>query len=111
MGALALTELLGRPVVEASGEICGRVREVALTPAGDRARVSNLIVRTKHGDRLLPFSAVVTVNGAVRAASRASEWVDLQSDGLFLLERDLFDQQIIDFYGRKGVLRNDVDLH
>ena len=60
MGTLALTELLGQPVVEASGEVCGRVREVALTPADDRARVSNLIVRTKNGDRLLPFSAVVS---------------------------------------------------
>ena len=73
MGALALTELLGRPVVEASGEICGRVREVALTPADDRARVSNLIVRTKHGDRLLPFSAVSSLNGGVRAGSAAAD--------------------------------------
>src|SRR5437899_562953 len=99
MSTLALTELLGRSVVEASGEVCGRVREVALTPADDRARVSSLIVRTKNGDRLLPFSAVVAVNGAVRAASRASEWTEPQADGLFLLERDLLDQQIIDVYG------------
>jgi magnesium transporter len=111
MGGLALTELLGQPVVEASGEVCGRVREVALTPADDRARVSNLIVRTKNGDRLLPFSAVVSLNGTVRAASRASEWMELQADGLFLLERDLLDQQIIDVYGRKVVRVNDVDLH
>src|SRR6478736_752785 len=111
MGGLALTELLGQPVVEASGEICGRVREVALTPADDRARVSNLIVRTKNGDRLLPFSAVVSLNGSVRAGSPASEWVELQPDGLFLLERDLLDQQIIDVYGRKVVRVNDVDLH
>jgi sporulation protein YlmC with PRC-barrel domain len=111
MGGLALTELLGQPVVEASGEICGRVREVALTPADDRARVSNLIVRTKNGDRLLPFSAVLSLNGKVLAGSRASEWVELQADGLFLLERDLLDQQIIDVYGRKVVRVNDVDLH
>jgi magnesium transporter len=110
MGSLALTELLGRPVIEASGEICGRVREVALTPADDPARVSNLIVRTKNGDRLLPFSAVVSVNGGVRAASRASEWVAPQPDGMFLLERDLLDQQIIDVHGRKVVRVNDVDL-
>ena len=69
MNTLALTELLGRPVVEASGQIWGRVREVALTPADDRARVSNLIVRTKNGDRLLPFSAVVSVNGGVRVVA------------------------------------------
>jgi magnesium transporter len=111
MSTLALTELLGRPVVEASGQVCGRVREVALTPADDRARVSNLIVRTKNGDRLLPFSAVVSVNGGVRATSKASDWAAPQADGLFLLERDLLDQQIIDVHGRKVVRVNDVDLH
>src|SRR5215831_8640185 len=111
MSTLALTELLGRPVVEASGQVCGRVREVALTPAEDRARVSNFIVRTKNGDRLLPSSAVVSVNGGVRAASKASDWAAPQADGLFLLERDLLDQQIIDVYGRKVVRVNDVDLH
>src|SRR6185503_18373607 len=111
MSTLALTELLGRPVVEASGQVCGRVREVALTPAEDRARVSNFIVRTKQGDRLLPFSAVVSVNGGVRVASKAAEWAAPQADGLFLLERDLLDQQIIDVYGRKVVRVNDVDLH
>ena len=111
MSTLALTELLGRPVVEASGRVCGRVREVALTPADDRSRVSNLIVRTKNGDRLLPFSAVVSVNGGVRAASNPSDWAAPQADGLFLLERDLLDQQIIDVHGRKVVRVNDVDLH
>jgi magnesium transporter len=111
MSTLALTELLGRPVVEASGQVCGRVREVALTPADDPARVSNLIVRTKNGDRLLPFSAVVSVNGGVWATSKASDWATPQADGLFLLERDLLDQQIIDVHGRKVVRVNDVDLH
>ena len=111
MNTLALTELLGRPVVEASGQIWGRVREVALTPADDRARVSNLIVRTKNGDRLLPFSAVVSVNGGVRVVASESDWTAPQADGLFLLERDLLDQQIIDVHGRKVVRVNDVDLH
>jgi len=111
MSTLALTELLGRPVVEASGQVCGRVREVVLTPADDPARVSNLIVRTKNGDRILPFSAVVSLNGGVRATSKASEWATPQGDGLFLLERDLLDQQIIDVHGRKVVRVNDVDLH
>src|SRR5215467_8966546 len=65
VGTIALTELLGSPVLEASGAHCGRVREVALTPAEDRARVSTLIVRTKNGDKLLPFTAVASLNGGV----------------------------------------------
>jgi magnesium transporter len=111
MSTLALTELLGAPVTELSGAHCGRVREVALSPADDPARVSNLIVRTKQGDRVLPFSAISSVNGGIRATSPASDWVAPQADGLFLLERDLLDQQIIDVHGRKVVRVNDVDLH
>lgn len=111
MSTLALTELLGAPVVEASGARCGRVREVALTPAEDAARVSGLIVRTKKGDRLLPFSAVSALNGGIKTSLPTSEWQPPQHDGLFLLERDLLDQQIIDVHGRKVVRVNDVDLH
>ncbi len=111
MSTIALTELLGLPVTEVSGARCGRVREVALTPAEDRARVSALIVRTRNGDRVLPFSAVVTVNGGVRASSPSADWSPPEAEGLFLLERDLLDQQIIDVHGRKVVRVNDVDLH
>ncbi len=111
MSTIALTELLGLPVTEASGTHCGRVREVALTPAEDRAHVSALIVRTPNGDRVLPFSAVTSVNGGVRASSPAADWSPPEAEGLFLLERDLLDQQIIDVYGRKVVRVNDVDLH
>src|SRR5215467_789049 len=111
MSTIALTELLGAPVIEASGAQCGRVREVALTPAEDPVHVSTLIVRTKTGDKLLPFSAVSSLNGGVRATSPATDWSAHEAEGLFLLERDLLDQQIIDVHGRKVVRVNDVDLH
>jgi CBS domain-containing protein/sporulation protein YlmC with PRC-barrel domain len=111
MGTIALTELLGSPVIEASGAHCGRVRELVLTPAEDRIHISMLIVRTKQGDRVLPFSAVSSLNGGVQASSAASDWAPPDAEGLFLLERDLLDQQIIDVHGRKVVRVNDVDLH
>src|SRR6266699_3262967 len=111
MSTIALTELLGAPVIEASGAHCGRVREVAITPGEDRVHVSTLIIRTKKGDRLLPLSAVSSLNGGVRTSSPASDWSPPDAEGLFLLERDLLDQQIIDVHGRKVVRVNDVDLH
>jgi magnesium transporter len=111
MSTIALTELLGAPVIEASGAHCGRVREVAITPGEDRVHVSTLIVRTKSGDRLLPFSLVSSLNGGVHASSSSSAWPPPDAEGLFLLERDLLDQQIIDVHGRKVVRVNDVDLH
>jgi magnesium transporter len=108
---LALTELLGSPVFDAAGMVCGRVREVALTPQEDRARVSMLIVKTKSGNRNLPFAAVTSVNGGVRAGTACGDWAASDAaEGLFLLERDLLDQQVIDVDGRKVVRVNDVDL-
>ena len=111
MTTIALTELLGSPVLEASGAQCGRVREVALAPAEDRVHVSMLIVRTKTGDKVLPFAEISSLNGGVRTSSPASDWSAPEAEGLFLLERDLLDQQIIDVHGRKVVRVNDVDLH
>jgi CBS domain-containing protein/sporulation protein YlmC with PRC-barrel domain len=111
MSTIALTELLGAAVADSSGVARGRVREVAITPAEDRAHVSTLIVRTKEGDRQLPFSSVSSLNGGIRSSSSASKWPAVESEGLFLLERDLLDQQIIDVHGRKVVRVNDVDLH
>ncbi len=111
MSTLALTELLGLPVFDLGGSQCGRVREVTLTPQEDRARVTNLIVRTHAGDRLLPFAAVSSINGGLRATTAFSSWSASDGlEGLFLLGRDLLDQQIIDVYGRKVVRVNDVDL-
>lgn len=110
MTTLALSELLGSPVYDPSGA-AGRVREVALTPQEDRSRVTALIVKTKTGKRVLPFSAVAAINGGVRTNTGAGEWpAENGAEGLFLLERDLLDQQVIDINGRKVVRVNDVEL-
>ncbi len=108
---LALSELLGATVYDPSGAASGRVREVALAPQEDRSRIASLIVKTKSGNRILPTSAVSAINGGVRAATSAGDWpVANGTEGLFLLERDLLDQQVIDINGRKVVRVNDVDL-
>jgi len=108
---LALSELLGATVYDPSGAASGRVREVTLAPQEDRARISSLIVKTKAGNRVLPFAAVSAINGGVRAATAAADWQAADgTEGLLLLERDLLDQQVIDINGRKVVRVNDVDL-
>ena len=111
MTTLALTELLGATVYDPSGAASGRVREVTLAPQEDRSRISSLIVKTKAGNRVLAFSAVSAIDGGIRAATAAGEWPAANgTEGLFLLGRDLLDQQVIDVNGRKVVRVNDVDL-
>jgi magnesium transporter len=112
MSTLALTELLGAPVFDPSGTRCGRVRELAMVPQEDRERVAMLIVRTKSGDRILPFSSVTAINGGIRSDAACNNWAQGDgSEGWLLLARDLLDQQVIDVFGRKVVRVNDVDLH
>jgi magnesium transporter len=111
MTTLALSELLGATVYDPSGA-SGRVREVTLAPQEDRSRIASLIVKTKSGNRLLALAAVTAINGGIRTATAAAEWPAVNgTEGLFLLERDLLDQQVIDINGRKVVRVNDVDLH
>ena len=112
MATLALSELLGSTVYDATGSVCGRVREVALAPQEDRSRVASFIVKTGSGNRVLPFSAVTQMVSGIRASTTEAEWIPVNgAEGLFLLGRDLLDQQVIDVHGRKVVRVNDVDFY
>jgi CBS domain-containing protein/sporulation protein YlmC with PRC-barrel domain len=113
VAVIALSQLLGAPVLDPGGRTQGRVREVAVCPQADPARVCGLIVKTKQGDRLLPAEGLAEIGSrAVRASAGLEEWAPFTSaEGLLLLGRDLLDQQIIDVHGRKVVRVNDLDFH
>ena len=111
MSLVALSELLGAPVRDASGAVRGRVREVAVAPQEHPTRIAFLIVKTADGERVLPSASLKSCSPTVRAADDASLWEKYTgSDGTLLLKRDLLDQQIIDVGGRKVVRVNDVEL-
>ena len=111
MTTLPLSELLGARVYDPSGAATGHVREVTLAPQEDRNRIASFIVKTKTGNRVLPHSAVTTIDANIHTSTKPAEWPAANgAEGLFLLERDLLDQQVIDVHGRKVVRVNDVDL-
>ena len=111
MSLVALSELLGATVRDATGTVRGRVREIAVAPQDHPTRISFLIVRTSDGERILPVDALKTAGVTVRAHTEVSDWEQYTpSDGVLLLKRDLLDQQIIDVHGRKVVRVNDVEL-
>jgi CBS domain-containing protein len=111
MSLVALSELLGASVRDATGTVRGRVREIAVAPQDHPTRIAYLIVKTSDGERVLPSADVKACGAIVRAATDASAWDrHTPSDGVLLLKRDLLDQQIIDVHGRKVVRVNDVEL-
>jgi flagellar motility protein MotE (MotC chaperone)/sporulation protein YlmC with PRC-barrel domain len=111
MSIVALSELLGATVRDATGTVRGRVRDIAITPQDHLTHVAYLIVKTPEGERVLPANALKSFGASVRASSEAGDWEQyIPSDGVLLLKRDLLDQQIIDVHGRKVVRVNDVEL-
>src|SRR3982750_2751896 len=111
MSTVALSELLGAAVRDASGAVRGRVREIAVAPQDHPTRIAYLVVKTGDGERMLPHDEIKSAGASVRAAPDAGQWDRFSStDGVLLLKRDLLDQQIIDVYGRKVVRVNDVEL-
>ncbi|HTK94382.1 MAG TPA: CBS domain-containing protein [Terriglobales bacterium] len=107
---ISLTELLGAAVVDPSGSVAGRVREVVLAPQQEGSRVTNFIIRTRQGERMLGALAVSEVSASGLRIS-ASDFRPVEgTEGLLLLSRDLLDQQVIDVNGRKVVRVNDVDF-
>src|SRR5207237_7152518 len=101
MSVVALSELLGAAVRDASGTVRGRVREIAVAPQDHPTRIAFLIVKTPSGERMLPPDQISSAAATVRTAGDAAAWGAFSpSDGLLLLKRDLLDQQIIDIHGR-----------
>jgi magnesium transporter len=111
MSLVALSEILGAAVRDASGVVQGRVRELAVAPLDDPTRVAFIIVRTPAGERVLPRGALQAWGTTVRTSGDAAVWEPYTpSDGVLLLKRDLLDQQIIDVHGRKVVRVTDVEM-
>jgi magnesium transporter len=104
------TELLALPVYDLKGRRLGRVKDAALVPLIDPARV----------DRFLVGAGVTWLSVRYDQVARISlDGIHLNDEKLFpyhsdeymlRIGRDLLDQQIIDVDGRKVVRVNDVTL-
>src|SRR5471032_3481864 len=102
MSVVALSELLGASVRDASGAVRGRVRELAIAPQDHPTRIAFLIIKTPGGERMLPPDSISSAGATVRSSVDVSSWERFTpSESLLLLKRDLLDQQIIDIHGRK----------
>src|SRR5258707_4227916 len=85
---VALSDLLGATVRDASGAVRGRVREVAVAPQDHPPRIAYFIIRTADGERMLTPGAISSAGATVRASSDAAQWERFTpSDGLLLLKR------------------------
>ncbi|MES1254377.1 MAG: CBS domain-containing protein [Acidobacteriota bacterium] len=112
MSFVALSELIGATVRDATGAVRGQVRELAVAPQDHPTRIAYLIVNTPGGEFALPASDIRSCTSTTVRTLTESPRLELKTptDGVLLLKRDLLDQQIIDVHGRKVVRVNDVEI-
>ena len=109
---LFLSQCIGRPVRDPSGEPIGKVADL-IVAIGDRyPPVTGLVVVTDRRQIFLPWSSVAQMD-ATGVRLRVLT-IDIgkfrQRPDEILLKGDLLDKQIVDIEGRKVIRVNDVSL-
>lgn len=108
-----LSELMGRPVVDADGGNVGHLKDIVAAGAAPyHPEVVALEVRAGRRTVLVPFAelAVLTAPAiSLRGSLEAVKPYELSEGDLFLV-RDILDQQIIDVNDVRVVRVNDVEL-
>jgi CBS domain-containing protein/sporulation protein YlmC with PRC-barrel domain len=110
---LFLSQLVGRPVLDRSGEPFGKVRDLIVALGERYPPVTGLVVRVAGGrDIFLPWSDVGDVDSS--GARLRTSSIDItsfrQRPNEIRLWLDLQDKQIVDVEGRKIVRVNDIQL-
>ena len=108
---VSLTALLGTPVTDREGNVCGKLKDIAVGTGSDAGKVAGLVLKTRAGLSLVPSQEVRESAAGTLEVLSAQAVTPLNDQGNYIyLQQDLVDRQIIDIHGRKVVRVNDVDL-
>jgi magnesium transporter len=108
---LFCTELMGLPVYDTRGRKIGRVRDAALVPLVDPARIDRFLVGGGWAWLSIRYDQIrsISLNGIHLKDEQLTPY---HADEYMLrIVRDLLDQQIIDAQGRKVVRVTDVTFN
>jgi len=109
-----LTQLLGKPVVDASGQTIGTISDIAISTGEVFPRVTALAFRGPDKTPFMlswrKFVESIDDERVVLNAERASLRFSYMQPDEVLLHRDLLNKQIVDTQGMKVVRVNDLKL-
>ena len=107
---LFFTEVLGLPVFDRRRRRIGRVRDVALVPLVNPARIDRYLVGGGWSLLSIRYDQIdaISLEGIYLSEEQLVPYHD--DEYILRVQRDLLDQQIIDVNGRKVVRVNDVTL-
>jgi len=108
---LFYTELVSMPVLDIKGRRIGRVKDAALVPVADAARIDRFLVGGGYTWLTVRADQIRSITLA-RGIQLCDEQLLPYHDDEYMLRigRDLLDQQIIDVTGRKVVRVTDVTM-
>ncbi len=108
---VSLTAILGTPVTDGEGRLCGKLKDIAVTTGPEGGKVAGLVLKTRAGLSLVPSQEVMETPAGTLELRSSAALTPLKDEGNYLLlQQDVVDRQIIDINGRKVVRVNDVDL-
>lgn len=107
---LFFTEVLGLPVFDRRRRRIGRVRDVALVPLVNPARIDRFLMGGGWSWLSIRYDQIeaISLHGLYLSDEQLVPYHD--DEYMLRVQRDLLDQQIIDVNGRKVVRVNDVTL-
>ena len=109
-----VSELIGKPVVEANGERVGQLTDLVASARGEvpHPKIVAVVVKRGRATLVVPFSSVALLAiPAVALTQSLSEIVPYEPGERDLyLARDVLDKQIIDTDGMRVVRVNDLEL-
>ncbi len=111
--SIYLSQVLGKPVLDANGERVATVRDLIVRFGGEpHPPISGMVAREGKRDIYLDWEQVADISP--QGAKLSTFKVDLRPfqrrDGEAMLRRDILDKQLIDVDGRRLIRANDLQL-
>jgi magnesium transporter len=109
---LYLSAVLKKPLTNASGQLLGRVCDLAITPGEEFPIVSQVLIRRGGETYAVGWDKVVLFNPAVISVSSSVAELSVyrETGNEIHVKRDILDKQIVDVNGAKVVRVNDLKL-
>jgi CBS domain-containing protein/sporulation protein YlmC with PRC-barrel domain len=112
VGEVFVADVIGKPVLDPSGEEIGKLRDIAVVGGGSFPRAAGLLLEKKKTVRFLPWEDVSIFNRRIISSGKREAELEEFTPGhdQLLIGKDLLDKQIVDIDGAKVVRVNDVKL-
>lgn len=112
IGDVFVGDVLGKPVLDPTGEEIGKLRDIAVEGGGPFPRAAGLLLEKRKEVLYLPWEDLSIFNRRIISSRKREPELSAfhPSADQFLIGKDLLDKQIVDIDGAKVVRVNDVKL-